>query len=165
MCIFYFASGGIVTGIVYHLWYSHRNLKKGKSFWNDQNLVLDGQVYWRNVVGFTVYCLLYFLIQNLAFLTMFFSALAQVNVGLITTIWSVNPLFMAIMDFIIFKQKLYYYHLVGTISIVICTIVLSLTSVVYPPDAAGPQVVPVPGQAATQGFNATEYFVETVTEN
>lgn len=60
---------------------------------------------------------------------MYFAALAQINVGLITTIWSINPLFIAIMDYLLFRQKLRYYHLIGTVSIVICTVVLSLSGV------------------------------------
>lgn len=63
----------------------------------------------------------------MAYLTMYFSALANVNAGLITTIWSVNPVFMALMDRICFKTKLERYHLVGTLFIVICTIILSLS--------------------------------------
>ena len=50
--------------------------------------------------------------------------------GLITTIWSVNPLFLAIMDAIVFSQKLKYFHVIGMISIVICTVVLSISGVV-----------------------------------
>jgi hypothetical protein len=39
----------------------------------------------------------------MAFLTMWFADLAKINVGVITTIWAINPLFMAILDSIIFK--------------------------------------------------------------
>lgn len=63
----------------------------------------------------------------MAYLTMYFSALANVNVGLITTIWSVNPVFMAIMDRFCFGQKLQTYHLIGTLFIVICTVILSVS--------------------------------------
>jgi uncharacterized membrane protein len=62
----------------------------------------------------------------MAYLTMHFSALADVNVGLITTIWSINPVFMALMDRICFGTKLECYHLVGTLFIVVCTVVLSV---------------------------------------
>lgn len=63
----------------------------------------------------------------MAYLTMYFSALANVNAGLITTIWSVNPVFMALMDRICFGQKLQTYHLIGTLFIVICTVILSVS--------------------------------------
>lgn len=73
------------------------------------------------------FSLLYFLTQNLAFLTMWFAGLARINVGVITTIWAVNPLFMAIIDSIIFKQKLLYYHYIGMFSIVACTLIISVS--------------------------------------
>jgi len=37
--------------------------------------------------------------------TMFFAALAHVNAGIITTVWAVNPLYMALTDYFIFKLK------------------------------------------------------------
>ena len=66
----------------------------------------------------------------MAFLTMYFANSAGVNVGVITTIWSLNPLFMAIADYIFNNQKLHYYHIIGLISITLCCIVISLSGVV-----------------------------------
>ena len=85
---------------------------------------------YRNLLGFIAYCCVYLCIQNMAMLTMFTAKLAGVNVGVIITIWSINPLFMALLDYLFFGQKLKYYHVIGTISIVICTIVISLSGVV-----------------------------------
>ena len=65
----------------------------------------------------------------MAFNTMFFAALCHINAGIITTVWSVDPLFMAIGDYCFFKTKLQYYHYIGMISIIICTVVLSLNGV------------------------------------
>ena len=102
LCIFYFASGSILCGAVYNILQSYKNyLTKGK-IWNDQNIVVDGKLSQRNLLGFIVYCLNYFMIQNLAFLTMYFAAKAKINVGVITTIWSINPLFMAFADYMIY---------------------------------------------------------------
>ena len=66
----------------------------------------------------------------MAFLTMYFSALAHINVGIIATMWSITPLFMAIIDCCIFKEKLEYCHFIGMVSIIACTIVLSLGGVI-----------------------------------
>ena len=41
---------------------------------------------------------------------------------------------MAIVDYIVFGQKLKYYHTLGTISIVACTVIISLAGVVDPPE-------------------------------
>ena len=68
----------------------------------------------------------------MAFLTMWFASLADINVGVVTVIWSVNPLFMAIMDFCVYKVGLECYHLAGTLAIVACTIILSLAGVLMP---------------------------------
>lgn len=61
---------------------------------------------------------------------MYFANTAGVNVGVITTIWSVNPLFMAVADYLIYGQRLQYFHIIGLIAIVACTICISLSSVV-----------------------------------
>ena len=57
---------------------------------------------------------------------MYFATEAGINVGLITVIWSVNPLLMAIADRIIYKTHLKYYHYIGLIAIMICTIIIAL---------------------------------------
>ena len=96
------------------------------------NLYHDGKLSGKHLLGFVCFSLCYFCIQNLAFLTMYFANRANINVGLITTIWSVNPLFLAFMDSLIFGQKLQYFHHIGMIAIVICTIALSLSGVISP---------------------------------
>lgn len=60
---------------------------------------------------------------------MYFSNLAGVNVGVITTIWSLNPIFLAIADYFINKQKLKYYHSIGLISIICCCVAINLSDV------------------------------------
>ena len=122
-CLFYFASGSIVTGIAYHLIKCCRE----KTLWNNQNIIVDGQFKLKNLIGFVCYCLIYLLIQLLAIYTMYFANKAGVNVGIITTIWSLNPLFMATADFFIFGQPLKHYHYQGLISILICSVVISLS--------------------------------------
>lgn len=61
---------------------------------------------------------------------MWFAVLAEVNVGLITIIWSINPLYMAAADYYLFGTNLKCYHLVGTALIVCCTILLSLRPII-----------------------------------
>ena len=76
----------------------------------------------------------------MAFLTMYFAALAKINVGVIVTIWSMNPLFMALCDYILFRNKLNWYDQMGMLAIGLCIILLSLHGVNdYTPS--------VPGQA------------------
>lgn len=58
---------------------------------------------------------------------MWFATKADINVGVITSIWSINPLFLAVMDYFIFQESLKYYHLVGTIFMVLCALSISMT--------------------------------------
>lgn len=74
---------------------------------------------------------------------MWFANLAQINVGLITVIWSINPLYMAAADYFLFKTKLKCFHLVGTVLIVSCTILLSLKSIIIIDDS---QILKAPVQ-------------------
>ena len=39
---------------------------------------------------------------------------------------------MALLDYLFFGQTLQYYHVIGTIAIVVCTVVISLSGVVFP---------------------------------
>ena len=65
----------------------------------------------------------------MAFNTMFFATLTKINAGIITTIWCVNPLLMAITDWCFFGIRLEYYHYIGMFAIVACTVILSLNGV------------------------------------
>ena len=126
---------------------SARNYRDNRIFWNDQNLVVNGQIVKEHVVGFIAYCFLYFLVQNMAFLTMYFADRAQINAGIISTLWSLNPLYMAVCDYWLYGTKLKYYHHLGTFSIILCIIFISLNSLVVPtvpgqpPNTKGPEPI------------------------
>lgn len=134
LCIFYFISGNIIAGLIYFFNKSCQNYQSGGSFWNNQNVIVDGKLKIRNLCGYLAYCAVYLCIQNMAMLTMYCAKLAQINVGVIITIWSINPLFMALLDYLFFGQKLQYYHVIGTVAIVICTVVISLSGVIIKND-------------------------------
>lgn len=72
------------------------------------------------------FCIVFSLFQGIAITTMWFAALANVNIGLITVIWAVNPFFMSVADYLIFKHSLKYFHWIGLVAIVGSTIILSL---------------------------------------
>jgi len=127
-CVFYFASGSIVTGILHHLFRSLENYRAGDPFWNNQNLIVKDKLKWNHVFGFIVFSMLYFLIQTLAFTTMWTAQKANTNVGIITCIWSINPLFIAVSDYLIYKQKLKFSHAIGTVALVLCVLFISLAS-------------------------------------
>ena len=66
----------------------------------------------------------------MAILTMYYSNLAKVNVGIITTIWSLNPLFLAVADYYINNQALFYYHYQGLFAILACSVIISLSGMI-----------------------------------
>ena len=61
-CLFYFASGSIVTGVAYTIIDSKNNYSKTHKLWNDQNIIVDGKFRVSNFIGFLAYCCNYFLI-------------------------------------------------------------------------------------------------------
>jgi len=65
--------------------------------------------------------------------TIYFSVKAEVNPGLITSIWSVTPFFMSMADFIIFGVKLGANHIAGITLIMLCVLLLGLKDVIEPP--------------------------------
>ena len=90
------------------------------------NFVVNGQTDWGNIGWFTFYCLNYLAYQILVVLTFFFCLLAKVNAGVVTTIWSITPLFAAMFAYILFGERLTQKHLVGLVCLVLCVALISL---------------------------------------
>ena len=84
------------------------------------------------MLRFTIYCCNYFLTQNMITLTIYFAGLAKINTGLIVSIWSITPFGYALFDKILFGFKLELNHYIGMVFILVCAVLLSLTSVIYP---------------------------------
>mmetsp|Transcript_13330 Transcript_13330/g.22651 ORF Transcript_13330/g.22651 Transcript_13330/m.22651 type:complete len:89 (+) Transcript_13330:299-565(+) len=80
-----------------------------------------------NVFRYLLYCLVYLIIQYLAFLNLWVSVLADINTGIITGIWSLVPLFMAILDFIYFGERPKTPHVIGLICLLGCALCISFS--------------------------------------
>lgn len=52
--------------------------------------------------------------------------LAAVNAGIITGIWNIEPLCLALFDYLLYRQTLTYQHWVGMLSLVLCAVLISL---------------------------------------
>ena len=52
------------------------------------------------------------------------------NVGVMATLWSADPLFMSISDYLIYGQKLKLFHIVGMFAIIGCSLVLSFNDMI-----------------------------------
>ena len=57
--------------------------------WHRNNLIIGGELNSIHLVLFVIMCCLFFGIMSSIFMTMYFSHMSGVNVGVITTIWSV----------------------------------------------------------------------------
>lgn len=104
------------------------------------------------------------IIQNAQLMVLWFSNLAQINVGAITVIWSVTPLFIAIIDYLLFQVKLKYNYIIGIILMLASAIVLSLYSMIFKPVSNGgfkvlDSWIPVVCSAAVPVFFTMRYFL------
>lgn len=58
-------------------------------------------------------------------ISLLLASLAALNAGVVTTIWSANPLSTALADGVIFGQKLRCHHLAGILCIILCSVLLA----------------------------------------
>ena len=131
-CLFYFSTGSILTGFGYNLYQSTQNWSRGDAFWNPQNLVVKRKVSLRNVLGFALFSMLYFVIQNLAFTTLWLGFQADINGGVICCIWSINPLFIAAYEYFKERQKMKLNHCVGFVAFLICILSIACAGLTDP---------------------------------
>ena len=132
----YFAFGFLLTSVVVYTIHGVKNEKNKtglSKYWIDLGVVEDGVVNMKKVVGLIGFALLFQIIQNLAMVSLYLAQLADMNTGIIATIWAINPLFSAIMDALVFKQKLKNFHYIGMIGMVCCSCMISLRDLIYPP--------------------------------
>jgi len=60
--IFYFASGAVFSGLVHNFIEAFNSKREGGPFWNDQNLIVDGKIAWKNILAFLAFCCLFFVV-------------------------------------------------------------------------------------------------------
>ena len=94
------------------------------------NFIIDGKVEWGNIGWFTFYCLNYVTYQTIVVLTFYFCILASLNAGVVTTIWSITPLFTAMFAFILFGERLSHKHLIGLVCLVLCVALISMNELI-----------------------------------
>ena len=60
--------------------------------------------------------------------------MANINAGVITVIWSVTPLFVALADYFMFQQSLTYNYIIGMVLMMASAVLLSLNSLIFAPN-------------------------------
>ena len=73
-------------------------------------------------------------------ITLYLSAKAGVNAGLITSIWSITPFCFSVAERVLYGTKMQVNHFIGMLLIMACAILLSLSSVIYPEPASTKKV-------------------------
>ena len=132
LAVLYNSTGTVIVCLIFNISEATQNYKKKGVFWNDQNLIKEGKLSIRNMLGFLSYCCFQVIILNMVMFTIYFSVLADVNTGIITSIWSVTPFFMSLADYLFFGVTLKYNHIIGITLIVVCILLLSLRNVIIP---------------------------------
>lgn len=124
---FYWCSGAIAVILVHNLFYCFYNkfYVNGK-FWFDFNLMKKGKIVPLNVFGFCCLALVMFFNQNMVNISMWTSHLANINVGVISVIWTLNPLIQALVDYYLINQRLTSNLWIGMILLAITSVLLSL---------------------------------------
>ena len=68
----------------------------------------------------------------MAFVTMWFANIANVNPGVVTVIWALGPLYMALAEWWSLGTKLQQHHWIGVFLIIICAILIALSGIFLP---------------------------------
>jgi drug/metabolite transporter (DMT)-like permease len=62
-------------------------------------------------------------------LSFYYAGLADLNVGILTSVWSFTQLLIAAFDFIINGQRLTNHHLIGMAFLIISTLGISISGI------------------------------------
>jgi drug/metabolite transporter (DMT)-like permease len=73
--------------------------------------------------------------------SLFSAVYANINTGVITIIWRSSVFMAAFADYILFGTQLKYYHWIGLVLCVTCTVLIGLSKVVSPEVKAANDVV------------------------
>jgi drug/metabolite transporter (DMT)-like permease len=60
-------------------------------------------------------------------LTMYYSHKADINVGIVATLWLSSPIFTAILDYLLNSTKISNYHISGMVLMIACGALISLS--------------------------------------
>ena len=100
--------------------------------WHNQNLIIDGNLSKINVLRYAIQCVTYFGTMCSIFLTMYYSHLSNVNVGTITTLWSVQSLAAAFVDYFVNNEKLTIKHFLGILAVTAAALLISFSRAADP---------------------------------
>ncbi|CDW78502.1 UNKNOWN [Stylonychia lemnae] len=134
--LLYLQPGATFSGLMFFLYLSARNHLNHGNFSPEISMKNEssGKIEWQNLIQFLLYALVYLTYQSLVVLTFNFSLQANVNPGLVSTIWATTPLFAGFLDYMLFGQRLTMKHFIGVICLTVCVACISITPVIYSAD-------------------------------
>lgn len=56
-----------------------------------------------NILAFTIFQFMSFIVMNMSWITVWLAVLANINVGIITVIWSLTPFLVAVIEYVFFR--------------------------------------------------------------
>lgn len=126
-----FSTGGFFFNILYFGYYCIKSkVQKGYFYsWKDSDLksrTTDKPDY-RAVVAVFLYGCLSFLTGYIFITALKFSIYAQINQGVMTSLFSLTSVFLAFSGKFIFHEKLKFYHIFGMAFMIGCAILISLS--------------------------------------
>eukprot|EP00347_Sterkiella_histriomuscorum_P017226 403350201 len=128
--LLYLSPGALLCGVAFFFYKSVEEYNRTGVCWSDLKFVQNGQVQWINILCTFGFSLTYLSIQTIVMVTFSLCLMANLNAGIVSTIWAVAPLYSALLDFLIFKQKLFTSHLIGVFCLIVCAMCISLANVV-----------------------------------
>ncbi|CDW83526.1 UNKNOWN [Stylonychia lemnae] len=130
--VIYISPGTLICCITYFTYKTIDEYMTRGFCWTDLNLMdkHTNHIVWRNIVDVIIYCLLYLTIQTVVIGTFGLCLQANLNAGIVSTIWSASPLYSAILDYFFFKQSLNVNHIIGIFSLILCAACISLSNIV-----------------------------------
>ena len=127
----YFCMGTLSCGIAYFLLRLRRRTAR-EIFADLRFFSKNGRLNKMNIFGFLMFALNYTCYQFLAIITFYNALKADLNVGVISGIWAINPLFLAILDYILFDTRLTNRHIIGILCLIISATMVSLSTFIQP---------------------------------
>ena len=87
----------------------------------------DGSLDWAMLGLFAVGAIFQLAIYVTIVFTFLYSKRAGLNIGIATSIWSLNPFMTAVLDRFVYGSEIKRYHVVGMTSLVVCAILVSMS--------------------------------------
>lgn len=88
----------------------------------------DGKLNYKMITWILVGAVMVAVIYNVVSTTLDLALRSGVNIGIVTTIWAINPFTSALMDWIVYSEPLHLNHWFGMLGLVICAVLISISS-------------------------------------